>query len=65
MKKHPQDVAIDIMIDKICTNKYGSQWASPKDSEKRDISLFDKSKKAYGSREVKHNIKFEDYEQEI
>ena len=53
------------MIDKICTNKYGSTWASPKDSEKKEISLFEKSKKTYGSREVKHNIKFEDYEQEI
>ena len=32
-EKHPQDIAIDGILDRICKAKYGENWANAKEGE--------------------------------
>ena len=63
-KVHPQDIIVEEILHKICSEKYGENWISSAKSNDSE-SAFDSNRKQYFSPRPKHGIQFQQYKQEM
>ena len=63
-EKHPQDILVDKIIERICRAKHGDNWENAMDGED-ELTPFQKQLRTFYSPDPKHSIKLETYNKEM